>query len=224
MRIQFKTAQFEKEMRNIVEYSSGFLSGVQKGKTKFLDSVGQLTVDALKEFIDSMARVNPEAMHHVYEWNQTGSPSARLFDINYTVSGIGLSLKSTFRQSTSVKAGSNIPFYNKASIMENGIPVRIVPTKKVLAFTDENGEEVFTRNPVTVRNPGGEAVQGSYEAAFDTFINQYFSQAFLRSSGILDYIKDVSLYKKNLRAGKSMGRTKGVDTGYRWITNIGVVK
>lgn len=224
MRIQFKTAQFEKEMRNIVEYSSGFLSGVQKGKTKFLDSVGQLTVDALKEFIDSMARVNPEAMHHVYEWNQTGSPSARLFDINYTVSGIGLSLKSTFRQSTSVKAGSNIPFYNKASIMENGIPVRIVPTKKVLAFTDENGEEVFTRNPVTVRNPGGEAVRGSYEAAFDTFINQYFSQAFLRSSGILDYIKDVSLYKKNLRAGKSMGRTKGVDTGYRWITNIGVVK
>lgn len=224
MRIQFKTAQFEKEMRNIVEYSSGFLSGVQKGKTKFLDSVGQLTVDALKEFIDSMARVNPEAMHHVYEWNQTGSPSARLFDISYTVSGIGLSLKSTFRQSTSVKAGSNIPFYNKASIMENGIPVRIVPTKKVLAFTDENGEEVFTRNPVTVRNPGGEAVQGSYEAAFDTFINQYFSQAFLRSSGILDYIKDVSLYKKNLRAGKSMGRTKGVDTGYRWITNIGVVK
>jgi hypothetical protein len=99
-----------------------------------------------------------------------------------------------------------------------------VPTKKVLAFTDENGEEVFTRNPVTVNNPGGEAVRGSYETAFDTFINQYFSQAFLRSSGILDYIKDVSLYKKNLRAGKSMGRTKGVDTGYRWITNIGVVK
>jgi hypothetical protein len=224
MRIQFKTAQFEKEMRNIVEYSSGFLTGVQKGKTKFLDSVGQLTINALKEFIDSMARVNPEAMHHVYEWNQTGSPSARLFDISYTVSGLGLSLKSTFRQSTSVKAGSTVPFYNKASIMENGIPVRIVPTKKVLAFTDENGEEVFTRNPVTVNNPGGEAVRGSYETAFDTFINQYFSQAFLRSSGILDYIKDVSLYKKNLRAGKSMGRTKGVDTGYRWITNIGVVK
>jgi hypothetical protein len=224
MRIQFKTAQFEKEMRNIVEYSSGFLTGVQKGKTKFLDSVGQLTINALKEFIDSMARVNPEAMHHVYEWNQTGSPSARLFDISYTVSGLGLSLKSTFRQSTSVKAGSTVPFYNKASIMENGIPVRIVPTKKVLAFTDENGEEFFTRNPVTVNNPGGEAVRGSYETAFDTFINQYFSQAFLRSSGILDYIKDVSLYKKNLRAGKSMGRTKGVDTGYRWITNIGVVK
>lgn len=224
MKIQFKTEQFEKDMRNIVEYSSGFLSGVQKGKTKFLEEVGRLTVEALKEFIDSMARVSPDAMHHVYEWNQTGSPNARLFDITYTVSGLGLSLKSTFRQSTSVKEGSNVPFYEKARIMENGIPVRIVPTKKVLAFTDENGEEVFTRNPVTVQNPGGNEVQGSYEAAFDNFINQYFTQAFLRSSGILDYIKDVSLYKKNLRAGKAMGRSKGVDTGYRWITNIGVVK
>lgn len=222
MRITFDTTKFEKEMRNVVEYSTGFLTGVQKGKTKFLERVGELTIDALKEFIDSMARVDTEALHHVYEWNQTGSPNARLFDITYTVSGLGLSIRSTFRQSTSVKQGSNVPFYDKASIMENGIPVRIVPTKKVLVFKDDNGEDVFTRNPVTVQNPGGDAVKGSYQQVFDTFINQYFTQAFLRSSGILDYIKNVSLYKKNLPAGKAMGKTKGVDVGYRWITNIGV--
>lgn len=161
-------------------------------------------------------------LHHVYEWNMTGSPAARLFDVDYTVSNLGLSIKSSFSQSKSIKNGSKVPFYDKARMMENGVSITIRPkTSQVLRF-DINGEEIFTKGPVKVENPGGSQVQGSYEKVFDTFFSTYFTQAFLKSSGITDYLKTPVLYKKNLNAGKRGGRSVGVKTGYRWIAQAGV--
>jgi hypothetical protein len=216
--------RFMKAMNNIVKYSEGFLSGVESGKKIFLDGLGKKAIEALKLYIDSNARVQPDALHHVYEWERTGSPAARLFDIDYTVSNLGLSLKSTFRQSTSIKSGSRVPFYDKARIIENGIPVVIAPrTSKVLAF-EENGETVFTKGPVVVENPGGALAQGGFEKAFDSFFRNYFSQAFLRSSGILDYLEKPAAYKKNLRAGQRAGKSVGISTGYRWIINAAGVR
>jgi hypothetical protein len=222
MRTVFNSNQFKKEMNNIVDYSLGFLEGIQRGKTVFLKTVGMETVELMKEFIDSNARVNPEMLHHIYEWNQTGSPSARLYDISYTTSNLGLSFRSSFSQSVSIKNGSRTPFYDKARIMEEGIPVTIRPrVAQVLAFEDD-GETVFTRGPVEVANPGGTEVQGGFEKVFDMFFNRYFSQAFLRVSGVAQYLENPQLYKKNMQSGKKMGRSKGVSTGYRWIANAGV--
>jgi hypothetical protein len=216
------SGSFRKEMNNIVKYSFGFVEGAQRGKNKLLDNLGKETVEVLKDFIDSMARVNPETLHHVYEWYRTGSPESRLFDIEYTVSGLGLSVKSTFRQSTSIRNGSETPFYDKARIMENGVSVTIRPRRSsVLAFEDD-GEDVFTKNPISVSNPGGSNVIGSYEQTFDMFFQQYFSQAFLKASGIFDHISSPVAYKKNLEAGKRGGRHVGLATGYRWITNLKV--
>jgi hypothetical protein len=161
-------------------------------------------------------------LHHIYEWNQTGSPNARLYEISYTVSSLGLSFKSSFSQSLSIKDGSRTPFYDKARIIENGIPVVIRPkTAQVLAF-ENNGETVFTKGPITVENPGGTAAQGGFEKVLDMFFNKYFSQAFLRVSGIAQYIENPQIYKKNLQAGKRVGRSHGVSTGYRWIANAGL--
>ena len=222
MRTVFNSNQFKKEMNNIVDYSLGFLEGIQRGKTVFLKTVGMETVELMKEFIDSNARVNPEMLHHIYEWNQTGSPSARLYDISYTTSNLGLSFRSSFSQSTSIKNGSRTPFYDKARIMEEGIPVTIRPrVAQVLAFEDD-GETIFTRGPVEVSNPGGTEVQGGFEKVFDMFFNRYFSQAFLRVSGVAKYLENPQAYKKNMQSGKNMGRSKGVSTGYRWIANAGV--
>lgn len=219
---KFNSNQFKKEMNNIVNYSIGFLEGAQRGKTIFLKTLGMETVELMKDFIDSNARVNPEMLHHIYEWNQTGSPRARLYDISYTTSNLGLSFRSSFSQSTSVKNGSRTPFYDKARIMEEGIPVTIRPrTAQVLAF-EENGETVFTQGPVEVLNPGGTEVQGGFEKVFDMFFNRYFSQAFLRVSGVAQYFENPQIYKKNIQAGKKMGRSKGISTGYRWIANAGV--
>jgi hypothetical protein len=218
----FNSKQFKKDMNNVVNYSIGFLDGVQKGKTVFLKVMGMQTVEVMKEFIDSNARVNPDMLHHIYEWNLTGSPDARLYDISYTVSNLGLSFKSSFSQSRSIKDGSRTPFYDKTRIMENGIPVTIRPrSAQVLAF-DDNGETVFTRGPVEVLNPGGTEVEGGFEKVFDMFFNRFFSQAFLRTSGIAKYLENPQVYKKDMPAGKKLGRSKGLSTGYRWIANAGI--
>jgi hypothetical protein len=219
------TLMFEKMMNNVVEYSLGFLDGTKKGHRVFLNNLASSTVGAFKQYIDVTARMSPGALHHIYEWNQVGSPGARLYDITYASNNKdSIFFNSTFKQSKSIKNGSTVPFINKAQIMENGTPVIIKPRRsKVLVFED-NGEQVFTSNPVKVENPGGDEVQGAYEKAFDTFFNRYFTQSFLRASGILDYLENPISYKENIRAGSKQGRTKGISTGYNWIANatIGV--
>ena len=218
------TKFFDKQMKNIIDYSIGFLDGVHRGKKVFLDRLGLGVIQALAQYVDVEARSNPKALHHIYEWNQTGSPNARLFDLKYTVSNLGLSINSSFRQSRTVSEKMTVPFYNKAKIMENGVPVTIAPTKsRVLKFDGPSGE-VFTSKPITVDNPGGDMVYGSFEKTVDEFILRYFKQSFLKASGIYDYIKKPKLYKANMKAGSRMGRSKGIDTGFKWIANatIGV--
>ena len=135
MRASLTVNSFEKQLMNIVQYSLGFIEGAQRGKKVFLNNLGKATISALGQYIDLEARANSSALHHVYEWYQTGSPAARLFDIDYTVSNLGLSVNSTFKQSRSIQADTNTPFYNKAKIMEDGIPVVIKPkANSVLRF------------------------------------------------------------------------------------------
>lgn len=221
MRVSLTTNDFEKQIMNIAEYSLGFLDGVQRGKRIFLNNMGKGVIYTLGRYIDVEARANSAALHHVYEWYQTGSPSARLFDISYTVSNVGLSVNSTFKQSRTVSEDGTVPFYNKATIMENGIPVLIKPKRTALRFR-AGGEEIFTRKPVNVRNPGGEEVEGSFERTFDEFMRNYFTQGFLRASGLMDYISNPKIYKKNFAAGAKGGRNTGVSTGFKWITNAKV--
>lgn len=222
MKVTIDSTAFKREMNNIVNYSLGFLDGVKAGKTVFLNNMGKMTKELLEEYIDSNARVNPEALHHIYEWYKVGSPDARLYDINYTISNLGLSFVSTLKQSTSIKDGSSVPFYNKAKIMEEGSPVTIRPRKSNVLVFEDGGETVFTKGEVVVEFPGGPATKGSFENVVDSFFNKYFTQAFLKSSGIYEYLNNPVAYKKNLRAGKNLGRSKGTEVGYRWIANAGI--
>jgi hypothetical protein len=222
MRVSLESKSFEQQMQNIVQYSMGFLDGVKKGKKAFLNNLGQGTIQALALYVDSSARGNPSALHHVYEWYQTGSPNARLFDIDYTVSNNGLTFNSQFRQSRTLKEDSNEPFYNKAYIMENGIPVTITPKKSGVLVFEEGGKTIFTKGSVTVRNPGGNNVERGFERTIDEFMLTYFKQSFLRASGIYEYINKPVLYKKHLKSGSKNGRSKGIDVGYKWIANAKV--
>jgi hypothetical protein len=216
------TTKFTNDLNNIIEYSLGFLDGVQKGKPQFLTSLGVSTIEMLKNYIDSSARTDPQLLGHMYEWNQIGDASSRLYNLDFKVLGSGLTFGSTFRQSSSIKDGSNVPFYDKARIMEYGIPVTIKPRKsEVLAFT-VGDEEVFTRNPVNVNSPGGEMAKGGFEKTVDEFFSRYFSQSFLRVSGIVDYLEKPTAFNNNLAAGKRGGRNVGVNTGYKWIAKAGV--
>lgn len=219
--VKLNQSKFISDMNNVVQYSLGFVDGIKKGRNVFLNSLGSGIKEMLEIFIDTNARSNPQALHHIYEWYKTGSPDARLFDISYSVSNAGLSFYSTFTQSTSIREGSSTPFYNKAKIMEDGMPVTISPKKSQVLVFEENGETVFTKSPVKVLNPGGAQVQGSFERVVNLFFTRYFTQAFLRSSGVAEYFKNPDIYKKNLQRGKSGGRSVGLSTGYSWITNVG---
>lgn len=219
--VKLNQTKFVSDMNNIVQYSLGFIEGVHKGKALFLNNIGMLTKELLEQFIDSNARSNPQLLHHVYEWYRTGSPDARLFNINYTVSNVGLSFYSDFRQSNSIKKGSRVPFYNKANIIEKGIPVTIRPVRAQALVFEDDGETIFTRQPVEVANPGGTQAQGGFEKTMNLFFSKYFTQAFLKSSGIKEHFKTPVIYKKNLASGKSRGKTAGISTGYAWITKAG---
>ena len=217
--IVMDTTSFKNTMNNIVNYSLGYIEGIKKGKNAFLKNLGTDTIQLAYQYIDTNARMDHQALHHVYEWYKTGSPNARLFDIDYTVSSIGLSLGATFKQSQSTSKGSTQPFYNKAKIMEDGITVKISPKKGSVLVFEDNGETIFTKNPIVNDAPGGEAVRGSFEKVFDEFMRNYFSQAFLFSSGLGKYLSEPTTYKKNLSLGAKTGKSAGVSAGYKWIAN-----
>lgn len=221
IKVKFNDQKFIRELNNIADYAEGFVEGTKLGKVDLLESIGGEVILGLKEFIDASARVNPMSLHHVYEWLQTGSPQARLFDIDYRATNLGLSFNSRFRQSVTIKDGSKTPFYNKAEIMENGIPVTIKPvSSSVLAF-DVDGKTVFTKKTINVSEPGGDYTQGSYEQAFNQFFNQYFKQSFLQASGILRHLENPAPFKYNIAKGKRGGRAAGISVGYRWIARKG---
>ncbi|NDB85305.1 MAG: hypothetical protein EB127_21775 [Alphaproteobacteria bacterium] len=165
MKAVFESKKFKKDMKNLIDYSIGFLDGMQSGKQKFLISLGMDTSEMAAQFIDSNARVSPQTLHHVYEWYQVGSPNARLFDIDYAVNRNGVSFTSAFTQSTTIQNGSNTPFRQKAYIMENGISVTIKPKNSSVLRFEDNGDIVYTKKEVVVDNPGG-ITRGQFQQTF----------------------------------------------------------
>jgi hypothetical protein len=106
--------------------------------------------------------------------------------------------------------------------MEEGTPVTIRPKKSNVLVFEDGGETVFTKGEVVVQSPGGRATTGSFQKVVDTFFIKYFTQAFLRSSGVGQYFSSSDVYRRNLSAGKSSGKVKGYQVGYRWIANAGI--
>jgi hypothetical protein len=212
--------QFQKEIDNIMKYSTGFIEGVHKGKSALYVALAPKIAEMASQFIDVNARMSPELLHHIYEWEKVGSPQSRLFNIDYKITGIGITFSSSLKQSESIKNGSNVPFYNKAKIMEEGIGVTIKPKRASALRFEIDGQEVYTSREVTVDNPGGQT-QGQFENVLNNFFGVYFRQSFLNSSGLLQYFKSPQVYSKNLGSAKRGGRSLGLKTGYQWVANAG---
>jgi hypothetical protein len=218
--IEFDDKKFFNDMLNVIGYSKGFLEGIEKGKEEFYKAIANDGIQIFKEFVDQQARIDPYMYHHIYEWYKQGSPDSRLFDVEYIVSNGGLTFNGILTQSISVKNGSNVPFYNKAKIMERGIPITINPTKKALKF-NVGSEEVFVSGPITIDHPGGTRVAGSFENIFRIFFEQHFKQSVLDVTGITRYLSNPSTFKYNFSSAKVGGKAKGTEVGYNWITNAG---
>jgi hypothetical protein len=115
---------------------------------------------------DARARANPDRLHHVYEWGQVGSGSSRLFKLIATGVGTDTMVITYDYLKSTVPTPSGHVFSEKARVMEEGIEVTINPTNaETLAF-EVDGEMVYTRGPVVVPNPGGDAVRNALRTEF----------------------------------------------------------
>lgn len=224
IQVSFDDKIFMREMSNILDYATGFVNGAQQAKPVMMKNLGYKIKEILYAYIDTMARVEPARLHHVYEWYKVGSPEARLYHLDCTVSGMGLTISHTFSQSKSIRAGSNVPFYNKASIMEAGTPVIIKPTNaQALAF-EQDGKTIFTKQPVKVSDPGGPAVEGAFAETLKTFFDSYLSQVMLDVTGIRRQLEDMSEFNNGFYRAKTGGYSLGIETGFKWISKVGTIE
>lgn len=205
-------------LTNTTKYSYGFLEGVDIDQIFFNQKLGEFTVDALNKFIDTQARMNPEALHHVYEWEKVGDSRSRLFVIDSKASKRIINFTGKFLQSSSISPTSNEPFYDKANIMENSIDIVVEPRESgVLAF-ENNGEMVFTSSSVYIASPGGDEVAGSFGRVVDEFFLSYFNYGLLQQ--YLSKFKTVDEYYRYFASGaRGGGRGAGVSAGKKYINS-----
>jgi hypothetical protein len=221
--IEFDDRKFMRDMLNVIGYSEGFATGAKSGVNDLLQAFGIHAVDAANEYIDSNSKVNPAKLQHVYEWGMTGNASGRLFELKDIVNGNSLRVQGSLKQSFSVKDGSKEPFYNKAEVMERGLPVKVEPRSGSVLTFDIDGETVFTKKPVVIKDPGGELAQNGFEETFNEFFNMFFSQSFLQSGRLAQYLSNPEAYHKNFKSAKSGGKSLGKTVGRKWMKDAGGV-
>lgn len=217
---KFDSRQLNKMLNNTVKYSQGFFDGIDISREEFNRQLGFFIKEALKKYIDAKARSNPNAFHHIYEWEMVGSPRGRLFDFDISYTKYIIKFSGSFISSKVPSPNSDNIFSDKANIMENQISVTVEPKDSDILVFEDNGETIFTKNPITIENPGGEAVAGSFVQVVDEFFNNYLTVGLLKSSGILDKLSNPKQYSQRFAQGVKSGRPQGIIAGKEYL-NIG---
>jgi hypothetical protein len=220
-RAKFDSKEINKVLGNTISYSYGFLKGIDIDQIFFNQRLGEFTADAFGKYIDSRSRVNPQAFHHIYEWNCVGQESSRLFELNVKATKRTIHFIGKFLPSKSISSGSEDPFTNKATIMENSIEITIEPkNSEVLAFEYE-GETVFSMGPILIANPGGDEVAGSFGRAAEDFFSDYFTNALLKP--FMKQLETPREFKQSFSAGAKAGSSAGISAGKRYINSVRMV-
>jgi hypothetical protein len=144
------------------------------------------------EYIDAKARIQPKSLHHVYEWNRAGRPTARLFKLT-SAEGLGLSFKINYEfklskspvPSKNKKQKRKYIFANKASVMEKGMPIVIRPQSAERLVFEMNGMTVFMPKgaSVMVKNPGGSAARNQFDLAYSRYFSGPLVSSAIKNSG-----------------------------------------
>jgi hypothetical protein len=221
LRAKIDTKQLNSILSNTVSYSYGFLDGTEIDQIFFNQKLGEYAVDALGYFVDSIARSNPNSLHHVYEWGQVGRKGARLFEIEAKASKRQIKFSGKFLPSKTTSPTSNTPFVDKANIMENSIEVVVSPKNSdVLAF-EVDGDMVFTTESVRIANPGGDEVAGSFGNAIDTFFDSYFTVSLLKP--FMKKLERPAEFSNYFPSGTRSGRSAGLTAGKKYIRSAGAI-
>ena len=144
------------------------------------------------EYIDASARTKPKALHHVYEWNKVGVPSARLFELKQMPSsGLSFQIGYVFLPSKTRVPAKNSKqkkkyyFADKASVMESGKPVVVSPKGDNRLVFEIDGATVFMPKgaSLVIKNPGGAKVSHQFELAYGRFFGGQMVNSAIKTSG-----------------------------------------
>lgn len=217
LRVKINNRDLNKKLNNIVKYSDGFVDGAEISKIFLMNKIANFVEESLYRYVDSKARMNPSALHHVYEWNATGSPGARLFDINAVASKTIITINGSFLPSSSISDTATEPFVDKANIMENAISITIAPRNSDFLAFEANGETVFTANEVYIAHPGGDGVAGSFGRVVEEFFDNYFTNMIL--APFLQELSTAEEYVQFFAQGARGGYGVGVKAGGKYINS-----
>lgn len=169
------------------------------------------------------ARSNKSAFHHVYEWQETGKESGRLFRIiKRNASAGSATIYTKFNNSkkqspiapvlknpgaTGAVVKRSGVFKDKANVMEAGKPVQFITTRTI-AFSPDKRSIVFVPpgKTISIRNPGGNDVKGSFGKHFISWWNINFPTILDDSGVILNIQKNVARALNRKGAGRSSVR------------------
>jgi hypothetical protein len=220
--VKVNAMQLNRTLKNVVEYSDGFLKGIDMKKIEFNNEIADFTSIALNKYIDAQARMNPLKLHHVYEWGRAGNQASRLFEFNTKVSGRTISFTGKFLPSKSVSNTSNEPFIDKANIMENSIQVVIEPKNSDVLVFEDNGETVFTTSTIYIDHPGGDEVAGSFGETVNNFFENYFTNGLLRP--LIKKLSTASEFTESFSSGAKSGSNIGIRAGKEYLNVKGMVE
>lgn len=225
LRVKIDSKHVNKVLGNAVAFNYGFLKGIDLDQIIFNQKLGEYTVDVLNKYIDSQARMNPDELHHVYEWGQVGQEGGRLFKISAKASKRIITFSGRFYVSKIPGPNTNQRFKQKAEVMESGISVTVSPKNSPVLVFEDDGETVFTANSVYIEHPGGDAVAGSFGRVIDEFFDQYFTGAFLAP-----LLKDLGVadeYARYFNQGANGGGSSlGIRAGKEYLSlgSLGVIE
>ena len=214
-RVKVDSSELDKILKNTVEYSTGYLFGIEETKKNFYEELADCTIDTLNKYIDSQAKVDPEKLHHVYEWNMLGNQQGRLFEFTSSLNKNGIRIDGKFLESKTISDNATEPFPNKAYVMENAITVEISPKNSDVLVFESGDQTVFTTNTIYVEHPGGPHVENGFGDTINNFFEQYFTYAILQP--ILNKLSIQREYERNFVAGTKVGRSVGVKAGKEYL-------
>jgi hypothetical protein len=222
IKLKIDTKDFTKTVNNVIQYSNGFIDETKASKNKIAEKMGKTSINAFYDYLDSLARMHPGMLHHVYEWGEVGNPVERLYELNLKMGNGTVAVNAEFLESISIPENGTEAFYNKAQVMEDGQAVVVNPKNADYLFFEVDGTEVFSKGPIRIANPGGAATRGSFLEAYNEFYKVYFSEVYLRSIKFYDHLSRPSAYEKNVKMGaKSYNPRKiGKGSALEWITNL----
>lgn len=220
--IKIDGKEAKKMLDGVVAYSNGFIKETKAQQKTIVSRLASTSIEAFYDYLDTLARTNPGMLHHVYEWGAVGDPGARLVELKKRLSGQSANIDTEFISSSSIPEGGSEPFYEKATIMEEGIPITVQAVQAKAMFIQYGGEEFFRTGPIVIENPGGESVRGSFVRAFEEFYNTYFEQVYLRSIRYYDHFENPRGFSSNFGSAVESGkRAEGIGraTALKWVLN-----